>query len=213
LPVVQTVVVDSADTAAKTAARFGFPVVAKLATTKLLHKTEVGAVHVGISSERAVRAAFDELTALAAAHGGIDPAANEGVVIQPMISGGVETIIGITDDPLFGPLVAFGLGGINVEVLGDVKFRIAPLTDRDASELIQGIRGVKLLEGFRGHAPADVDALRELLLRVSRLAEEVPEIVELDLNPVIALSPGNGCRIVDARIRIASRQPRSSQHR
>jgi acetyl coenzyme A synthetase (ADP forming)-like protein len=213
LPIVQTVLVHSADDAATTAAAFGFPVVAKLASSKLLHKTEVGAVHVGLSSERAVRAAFDELTAVAAAHGGINRAAGEGVVIQPMISGGVETIIGITDDPLFGPLVAFGLGGINVEVLGDVKFRIAPLTDRDASELVHGIRGVKLLEGFRGHAPADVDALRELLLRVSRLAEEVPEIVELDLNPVIALSPGNGCRIVDARIRVATRQPRISQLR
>jgi acyl-CoA synthetase (NDP forming) len=115
-------------------------------------------------------------------------------------------MIGITDDPLFGPLVAFGLGGIHVEVLRDVRFRIAPLTDRDANDLIHGIRGFKLLEGFRGRAPADTDALRELLLRVSRLADEVPEIAELDLNPVMALAPGNGCRIVDARIRVAPRR-------
>jgi acyl-CoA synthetase (NDP forming) len=129
------------------------------------------------------------------------------VVIQPQIAGGVETMIGITDDPVFGALVAFGLGGVHVEVLGDVRFRIAPLTDRDAHDLLHGIRGFKLLQGFRGHASADLDALRELLLRISRLAEEVPEVSELDLNPVIALAPGDGCRIVDARIRVARRTP------
>ena len=126
----------------------------------------------------------------------------DGVLIQPMITGGVETMIGVTDDPLFGPLVAFGLGGIHVEVLGDVRFRVAPLTDRDADELLHEIRGLPLLQGYRGHPPADLDALREMLLRVSRLADEVPEIVELDLNPVIALAPGHGCRIVDARIKV-----------
>jgi acyl-CoA synthetase (NDP forming) len=95
-----------------------------------------------------------------------------------------------------------GPGGIHVEILGDVGFRVAPLTDRDADELIHGIKGLPLLQGYRGHAPADLDALRDLLLRVSRLASEVPEIAELDLNPVIALAPGQGCRIVDARIRV-----------
>ena len=114
-------------------------------------------------------------------------------------------MVGIADDPLFGPLVAFGLGGVHVEVLGDVRFRIAPLTDLDADSLLRGIRGFKLLQGYRGHPPVDLDALRELLLRIARLAEEVPEIAELDLNPVIALPPGNGCRIVDARIRVAAR--------
>jgi acyl-CoA synthetase (NDP forming) len=123
-----------------------------------------------------------------------------------MVSGGVETMIGITDDPVFGPLVAFGLGGIHVEVLGDVRFRIAPLTDRDVDALIRGIRGYKLLQGYRGHPPVDIDALRELLLRISRLAEDVPEIAQLDLNPVMALSPGNGCRIVDARIKVSPRR-------
>ena len=206
LPLLPTVLAPSADDAVALAAIFGFPVVAKLSTRQLLHKSDVGAVHVGLASERAVRSAFKELTAVAAAHGGINRAEGEGVVIQPMISGGVETMIGVTDDPVYGPLVGFGLGGIHVEVLGDVRFRIAPLTDRDAHELVHGIRGFKLLKGFRGHAPADIDALRELLLRISRLAEEVPEIAELDLNPVIALAPGQGCRIVDARIRVATRR-------
>jgi acetate---CoA ligase (ADP-forming) len=206
LPLLPTVLAHSADEASALASTFGFPVVAKLVTSRLLHKSDIGAVHVGLSSEGAVRSAFRDLTAIAAEHGGVNRAEGEGVVIQPMISGGVETMIGITDDPLFGPLVAFGLGGIHVEVLGDVRFRIAPLTDRDANDLLHGIRGFKLLQGYRGHAPADIEALRELLLRVARLAEEVPEIAELDLNPVIALSPGNGCRIVDARIRVAERR-------
>jgi acyl-CoA synthetase (NDP forming) len=119
-----------------------------------------------------------------------------------MISGGVETIVGLAHDPVFGPLVAFGLGGVNVEVFGDVRFRIAPLTDRDADDLLHEIRGLPLLRGHRGRAAADMEALRDVLLRMSRLAEEVPEISEVDLNPVIALAPGHGCRIVDARIRV-----------
>jgi acyl-CoA synthetase (NDP forming) len=198
-----TVLARTADEAAGFAAVFGYPVVAKLQTRKLLHKSDAGAVHVNLTSERAVRSAFRELTALGAQQGVTDR--EEGVVIQPMIDGGVETIIGVTEDRLFGPLVAFGLGGVHVEVLKDVHFRVAPLTDRDADELLHEVRGFRLLEGYRGHPPADIEALRDVVLRIARLAEEVPEIVELDLNPVIALPPGNGCRIVDARIRVARR--------
>ena len=128
----------------------------------------------------------------------------DGVLVQPMIAGGVETMLGITDDPVFGPLIAFGLGGIHVEILGDVRFGIAPLTDRDADELLHQIHGFRLLQGYRGHPPADIEALKEILMRLSRLAEDVPEIAELDLNPVIALPPGNGCRIVDARIKVSA---------
>jgi acyl-CoA synthetase (NDP forming) len=111
-------------------------------------------------------------------------------------------MIGMTQDPLFGPLLAFGLGGIHVEILGDVRFRITPLTDHDAAAMIREIKGYRLLEGYRGHPPADIEAIEEVLLRVSRLVEEVDEITELDLNPVFALPPGQGCRIVDARIRV-----------
>ena len=203
LPLLPTLLAHTADDAVGLAAALGYPVVAKLQTHRILHKSEAGAVRVGLASERAVRGAFRELSELAATTGGTSR--DEGVVIQPMISSGVETIIGVTEDRLFGPLVGFGLGGIHVEVMKDVHFRVAPLTDRDADELLHEVRGYKLLEGYRGHPPADIEALRDVLLRIARLAEEVPEIAELDLNPVIALPPGHGCRIVDARIRVAKR--------
>jgi acyl-CoA synthetase (NDP forming) len=114
--------------------------------------------------------------------------------------------VGVTADPLFGPLIAFGLGGIHVEILGDVRFRVTPLSDRDAAEMVREIRGFRLLEGYRGHPPADVEAIQDALLRVSRLVEEVPEIGELDLNPIFALPPGQGCVIADARIRVVAQQ-------
>jgi acyl-CoA synthetase (NDP forming) len=124
-----------------------------------------------------------------------------------MMADGMEVMVGVADDPLFGPLIAFGLGGTHVEIFGDVQFRITPLTDRDAAEMVRGIKAYRLLTGYRGHPPADLEALEETLLRVSRLVEEVPEIRELDLNPIFALPPGQGCRIVDARIRIELPRP------
>ena len=134
----------------------------------------------------------------------------DGVIVQPMISAEVELMAGVIGDPLFGPLVAFGLGGIHVEILKDVCFRVTPLTDRDAHEMVRSIRGYRLLEGYRGHPPADIPAIEELLLRIARLVEEVPEISELDLNPVFALSPGQGCSVVDARIRV---EPLEKNHK
>lgn len=191
----------TADEAVAFASIIGFPVVAKLASTKVTHKTELGAVRLNLATSTEVRAAFDDIVARARQVVGSE--AIEGVLIQPMICGGAETLLGITHDPLFGPLVAFGMGGINVEVTGDVRFRVAPLTDRDADDLLHEIRGFPLLSGYRGHPAADVAALRDALLRMSCLAERVPEVAELDLNPVIALAAGAGCRVIDARIRVA----------
>ena len=130
----------------------------------------------------------------------------DGVLIQPMVNGGVEVMIGVTHDPQFGPLVAFGLGGIHVEILGDIQFRIPPLTEQDAADMIRGIKGYRLLEGYRGRPAVDIAALEDTLLRISRLVEEIPAILELDCNPVFALPAGQGCRIVDARIRLNGRQ-------
>jgi acetate---CoA ligase (ADP-forming) len=193
----------SAEQAAAFARVLGFPVAAKLAARRVQHKSDIGAVRLNLASDSAVRRAYSEIVARARSIGG--DAEVDGVLIQQMIEGGVETMIGISDDPLFGPLIAFGLGGIHVEILGDVRFRLGPLSDRDADELLHEIKGLPLLEGYRGHPPGDLTALRELLLRVSRLAIDVPEIVELDLNPALAMSPGNGYRIVDARIKVQSR--------
>jgi acetate---CoA ligase (ADP-forming) len=203
LPMAAGTVARSADEAAALARVLGFPVAAKLSARAVQHKSDIGAVRLNLTTESHVRRAYAEV--VSAARRTVGDEAIDGVLIQSMIAGGIETMIGVSEDPSFGPLVAFGLGGIHVEILGDVGFRIAPLTDRDADELLHGIRGLPLLKGYRGHPPADLDALRELLLRVSRLATEVPEIIELDLNPVIALPPGHGCRIVDARIKVRER--------
>jgi acyl-CoA synthetase (NDP forming) len=173
----------------------------KLASLTIVHKTEVGGVRLGLPDDAAVRAAFEEIRSALKEMGRANEM--EGVLVQPMLSGAAETIIGAQADRLFGHLIAFGLGGIHVEVLRDVAFRVAPLTDRDAREMTDDIRGSSLLAGYRGHPAADVDALREALLRVSRLVEAVPEIREMDLNPTFALPPGSGIRVADARIRVA----------
>ncbi|GAB1721310.1 MAG: GNAT family N-acetyltransferase [Nitrospira sp. CR1.1] len=191
----------SAEEAATLAAQIGFPVAVKLASHTLVHKSEIGGVHLNLSSKTEVRRAYDEIAArLAQDH---TLAAMEGVLVQSMVTSGVEVMAGMVQDPSFGPLIGFGLGGIHVEILGDVRFRITPLTELDAADLIRSIKGYRLLQGYRGHPPGDVDAIQDLLLRLSRLVEEVPEIVELDLNPIFALAPGEGCSIVDARIRLA----------
>lgn len=208
LPVAPGGVAHTADEAVELARSLGFPVVVKLASHQILHKTELGAVFLQLQDEAAVRGAFDTIRDRLAREGRLD--AMEGVVVQPMVSGGVEVIVGVTQDPLFGPLIAFGLGGVHVEILGDVRFRVTPLTDRDAREMVREIRGYRLLEGFRGHPPADIQAVEEILLRLSLLVEEVPGISELDLNPIFVLPPGQGCRIVDARMRVESPHPRSA---
>jgi len=205
LPVAQGGVANTADQAAALAHNAGFPVAVKLASHRILHKTEMGGVHLNLADEQAVRAAFESIRARLAEENKLD--AMEGVLVQPMLSGGTEVMVGVTHDPLFGPLIAFGLGGIHVEILGDVKFRITPLTDRDAARLVREIKGYRLLQGYRGHPAADVEAIEEVLLRLSRLVEEIPEISELDLNPIFALPPGQGCIIVDARIRVERSTP------
>lgn len=194
VPVAPGGVATSAEAAAALARQVGFPVAVKLASHTIVHKTEHGGVALHLRTDADVRQAFERMA---------QQEGMEGVVVQPMLSGGVELMVGMVDDPAFGPLIAFGLGGIHVEVLRDVSFRIAPLTDRDAREMVREIRGARLLEGYRGHPPVDVAAIEALLLRISMLVDHVPEIAELEFNPVFGLPPGQGCSIVDARIRLA----------
>jgi acyl-CoA synthetase (NDP forming) len=184
----------SEDEAAYAAAGLGGTVVLKAEVPGLIHKTEAGAVKLGLHGEQEVRTAF---RALAATFG----AALTGVLVQPMISGGVELLVGVVQEPVFGPLVVFGIGGVATEVLGDYTARLTPLTDTDADDLIHGVHAAPLLLGHRGTPPVDMAALADVLLRVSRLADDLPEIAELDLNPVIATP--SGVHAVDARIRLS----------
>ena len=183
----EQVVADAAEAVA--AARvLGRPVVLKTAAAGV-HKTESGGIALNLETEDEIRAAAERI-------GGP-------LLVQPMISGGTELLAGIVQDPVFGPLVAFGPGGVLAELIGGADFRIAPLTDLDADELVQGGKAGRLVRGFRGAAAADADALVMLVHRLSRLALDLPEVAELDLNPVLGLP--TGCMAVDARIRLRAR--------
>jgi acyl-CoA synthetase (NDP forming) len=195
MPLVETRVATDSGAAARAAAELGCPVVIKANVPGLLHKTDAGAVELDLRSPDDVRRAFDELTGKFAGR-------LAGVLVQKMITGGVEVIIGVVQEPVFGPLVVFGLGGVATEALGDHSARLAPLTDTDASSMIHSIRAAPLLLGHRGTQAADLAALSDTLMRVSRLADDLPEVAELDLNPVIARP--DGVFAVDARIRITS---------
>jgi acyl-CoA synthetase (NDP forming) len=200
LKVVPGRVAATANEAVALARRLGFPVAVKLASHRVLHKTERGYVHLNLPAEDAVRAAFEAIGDQLSREWSLD--AMEGALVQPMVPGATEVLIGMTNDPLFGPVFAFGLGGIHVELLGDVCLRVGPLTDPDAREMVRSIRCLPLLLGHRGRPAADVVALEEALLRLSWLVEKVPEVVEVDLNPVFALPEGQGCLIADARVRV-----------
>ncbi len=196
ISLVETRIVTDSSAAADVAAEFGCPVVLKADVPGLLHKTDAGAVLLDLHSPDEVRRAFGELAEKFVGR-------LTGALIQPMITGGVEVIIGVVQEPVFGPLVVFGLGGVATEMLGDHSARLAPLTDTDADNLIRSIRATPLLLGHRGAPAADLAALSDTLLRVSRLADDLPEVAELDLNPVIARP--DGVVAVDARIRVTSR--------
>jgi acetyl coenzyme A synthetase (ADP forming)-like protein len=200
LPVAAGVVAPDADAAAAAAERLGFPVVVKVVARTLTHKSDVGGVQLDLRDAAAVRAACARIEEGLRAAG--QPDERRGFLVQPQVGGGTELFVGVTEDPSFGPLVGFGLGGTLVELLRDVAFRITPLTDRDADAMVHAIRGFPLLAGYRGRPPADLASVRDVLLRVSGLVEAVPEIAELDLNPLLALPVGQGCRILDARVRV-----------
>jgi acyl-CoA synthetase (NDP forming) len=165
---------------------------------KISHKTDIGGVLLPIESEDAARAGFQTL--MIRAHSADAQAYIHGVLVQQYVLGGQEVIVGIKRDPTFGPLVMFGMGGIYAEALADVSFRLAPLTQQDAEEMISEVRSAKLLAGLRGAPPADREALIDALIRISWLAESYPQISELDINPLIVLPKNQGVRAVDSRI-------------
>ena len=195
IPMVEFRRAGDADAAVETAASLGGHVVIKADVPGLLHKTSAGAVQRNLRGADEVRAAMSRLQASFAGR-------LSGVLVEPMITGGVETIVGVVQEPVFGPVVVFGLGGVATDVLGDHVARLAPLTGADADDLIHSTRAAPALLGQPGQPAADIGAVRDTLLRVSRLADDLPQVAELDLNPVIARP--DGVIAVDARIRVTS---------
>ncbi|MPZ99994.1 MAG: acetyl-CoA synthetase [Dehalococcoidia bacterium] len=199
IPVTQARLATSADEAAQFATEMGFPVVLKIVSGDIAHKSDVGGVILGLDDADAVRAGYDSM--LAAVRQAAPGAGIDGVSVQQQAKPGIEVIVGATTDPQFGPVMMFGLGGIFVEVLKDVAFRIVPLEARDAAQMVREIQGVKILEGVRGQPAADFDALERLILQVSDFVAQHPEVAELDLNPVLAYP--DGVMAVDARVVLA----------
>ncbi len=186
----------SAPEAASVARKMGYPVVMKINTPTILHKTEFGGVMVDLRTDKEIREAFKELQRRV---GKLKKGEQFSVALQKMVMGGIETVLGMTVDPSFGPLIMFGLGGIYVEVMKDVAFRINPLTDYSAREMIESIKSYPLLTGFRGAAPADLAILQETLLRLSQLVKDFNCFAEIDINPFIASADKSMCKAVDAR--------------
>ena len=176
----------------------GYPLVAKVIAPDVTHKSDIGGVIMGLHSPLAVAEAAVTLADRARTAG----AALEGVLLQREVQGGIEALVGVTTDPTFGPLLVCGLGGVMVELIHDVAFRLSPVTDIDAREMLATLRTCRLLDGYRGAAPGDREALVAVLQRVSALIEAIPELTEMDLNPVKVLPPGKGAIVVDARMRL-----------
>ena len=190
-------IVNNANEAVTAAKEMGFPVVAKIVSPDILHKSDAGGVKLNLETEDDVKAAYNEIMENAKKYK--SDAKIVGINIQPLAKKGIaELIIGMTTDPQFGPALMFGLGGIFVEIYKDVSFRVCPITEYDANEMIHEIKAFPILDGFRGSPKADIDTLVEILLKISELVMENPEIDQLDLNPVIVYE--KGVIVVDARI-------------
>jgi acetyltransferase len=189
-----TRITTSVDEAKTVSSEIPGPVVLKVISEDALHKSDVGGVVLGVQGDEAVEEAYQQVTSAVASF--------DGVLVQEYIPGGHEVLIGMAHDPNFGPMIVFGLGGIYVELLKDVAFRLQPITDVDAGEMIRETKSFRLLEGYRNNPKGDVEALERALQRVSALIWAVPELMEMDLNPVKVLSPGEGVVVVDARMRV-----------
>ena len=196
IPVVETKLATSKEEAIAMSEKLGFPVVMKIASVDVVHKSDAGGVKLGLETKAQVGKAYDEIMKsiqTAFPNAGID-----GVSVQTMAKKGVEVIIGMSKDAQFGPVLMFGLGGVLVELLKDVSFRIVPLQPRDAGDMIREIKGFPLLQGYRGSEPIDMANLENLLLKVSAFVDKTPAVKELDLNPIFAYK--DGAIAVDARV-------------
>jgi acyl-CoA synthetase (NDP forming) len=201
LPVVETRLARDKKEAITLSKEIGFPVVLKIVARAIIHKSDAGGVKLGLQNVTQVGRAYSEM--LSSVNRNYPNAGIEGISVQKMAPPGVEVIIGVTRDPQFGPMVMFGLGGVYVEALRDVSFRIAPLTRQDAEEMVQEPRSSRILAGLRGTPPADTAAIVDCLLRVSQLMVDLPEVEELDINPLVVWELGSGAVAVDARVVLA----------
>ncbi len=198
LPIPLGKIAKTEDEAATIAKDVGFPVVMKISSPQILHKSDAGGVRVNIKTEKETRDAFVEIIKNAKQYN--SNVEIRGILVQEMVAGGKETIIGSKQETGFGPVVMFGMGGIYVQFLKDVVFRVAPITDVEASCMVSSIRTNQLLHGVRGERPSDIKKLAECIQRISQLATDFPQIKELDLNPTVVFEEGKGCKVVDARI-------------
>ncbi len=208
IPIPAYATASTADEAVEKAKEIGLPVVLKILSKDILHKSDAGGVKINLKTEEEVRQAFNEILENAKKYGeekGIDVDLSRGVFISDFADMGTEVIIGVTKDPQFGHALMFGLGGIFVEILKDVTFRLIPMTEADAKEMVHEIKAAKILEGVRGEQPRDVDALIDIILKVSKMVDENPEIIEMDCNPTIVYEQGKGALVVDARIIISDK--------
>jgi len=194
--VVETRLAISRDEAVKIAQELGFPVGLKIASVDVVHKSDAGGVKLGLKTTEEVGRAYDDI--MTSVRQKVPGARIQGVSVQQMAKPGIEVIIGMSKDPQFGPVIMFGLGGVMVEIIKDVSLRIAPLSPRDAREMIREIKGYRMLTGFRGQPPVDTATLEKWLVSISCFVMEHPEIKEIDLNPIFAYS--DGALAVDARV-------------
>jgi len=196
MPITAITVATSEEEAVKAAEKIGYPIVLKIVSPQVLHKSDAGGVLINIKDEKGLREGYN--TILKNVKRNVPDAEITGILVQEMAPSGTEVIVGSTNDPTFGPTIMFGLGGIFVEILKDVSFRLAPISRTDAEEMVKEIKAYKILEGARGMPRADQETIVGILLATSKMLMECPEIKELDMNPVLVYE--KGARIVDARV-------------
>lgn len=202
IPVVKTKFAKTAEEAIVAAEEIDYPLVMKIVSPQISHKSDIDGIKLSLQNAAEVKVAYQDM--MNSIQKKLPEASFEGVQLQPMLSGGKEVILGMVHDPTFGPMLMFGLGGIYVEILKDIQFAIAPVDEREAREMITGIKTYPLLAGVRGEEPSDIDALVYTILRVSRLVCDFPEIKEFEINPMMVFEKGRGAFAVDLRLILKS---------
>lgn len=203
IPVVKTAFAKTKEEAVSAAEDIGYPLVMKVVSPQISHKSDIGGIRLSLQNAAEVKAAYQDM--MESISKKIPDVSLEGVQLQPMLSGGREVIVGMIRDPTFGPMLMFGLGGVYVEILKDVRFAIAPVNDNEAREMITGIKTYPILAGVRGAKPSDIDALVYVILAVSRLVCDFPEIEEFEINPLMVFEEEKGALAVDMRLVLKNR--------